>query len=99
MHRTFRPKGTSVKAVQLTLETADYAADWCAGKKTQDNSPQLDFTEDNLRVMVPTLNGVETAIHGDYIVRVNGQGFRVMKAEEFEDRYEPVRNSPTRSES
>lgn len=97
MERTFRPKGTSVKAVQVTLETADYAADWCAGQKTQDNAPQVDFTDDNLRVKVPTLNGVAVAKCGDYIVRVKGEGFKVMDPGEFEHRYEPVRN--TRSDA
>lgn len=94
MERTFRPKGTSVKAVQLEGEAAiDYAIEWCAGQK----SSTSDGITSELAVKVPTLEGVKLAVVGDYVVRVKGAGFKVMSAEEFEDRFEPVRT--TRSEA
>ena len=95
MHKTFRPKGTSVKAIQVAGEEAfKYAVDWCAGQETT-TSPEGNVPVPAIKV--PTLEGVKLALVGDYIVRVNGQGFKVMSAEEFEDRYEPVRT--TRSEN
>lgn len=86
MERTFRPKGTSVKAVQVTDETIDYAVEWCAGGKSHTDDSEL-------VVLVPTLNGVKNANNGDYVVRIKGEGFKVMTAEDFEDRYEPVRTT------
>lgn len=86
MERTFRPKGTSVKAVQVSPDTIEYAAEWCAGAKVDANG-----------FKVPTLDGVVQATMGDYIVRAKFEGFKVMSAKEFEDRYEPVRT--TRSEA
>lgn len=86
MERTFRPKGTSVKAVRVSSDTIEYAAEWCAGAKVDADG-----------FKVPTLDGVVQATMGDYVVRVKGEGFKVMPAKEFEDRYEPVRT--TRSDS
>lgn len=86
MQRTFRPKGSSIKADQLTPETADSIADWCTGKKT--------MTEDNkVQVQVPTWDGFFPLKEGDYLVRTVDRGFRIMAAEDFEDRYEPVRTT------
>jgi hypothetical protein len=92
MERTFRPKGTSVKAVQVNVETIDYAADWCSGVKDTAGDA-LDASVDHPIVKVPTLEGVKLAKMGDYIVRVKGEGFKVMSGREFEDRYEPVRTT------
>lgn len=90
MERTFRPKGSSIKAIQITPETIDYAADWCFGMKAVENGVDL--------VKVPSFAGTPIVVSmGEYLVRIKGQGFRVMSQEEFEERYEPVKN--TRSDA
>lgn len=90
MHRTFRPKGSSVKADQLTKETADSIASWCTGKKTVTEN-------DKVEVLVPTWDGLVPLKETQYIVRTTDRGFRIMDAEEFETYYEPVKT--TRSDS
>lgn len=86
MERTFRPKGSSVKAVQVTDETIDYIADWCFGQKSEDEVGPI--------VRIPSFTGEPVfARMGDYLVLVKGEGFRVMHEKEFEDRYEPVRTA------
>lgn len=90
MERTFRPKGSNIKAVQINADSVDYAVDWCFGKKIQ--------LEGKPAVHVPSFD--EDALFaemGDYLILVKGQGFRVLKAGEFEDRYEPVKT--TRSDT
>lgn len=82
MERSFRPKGGTVKALPLSPETADYAANWCAGKK--------DELDGRVVVRVPTLDGPIIGEMDEYLVRTN-DGFKVMTAAEFDERFEAVR--------
>jgi hypothetical protein len=90
MERTFRPKGSSVKAIQISASTIDYAANLCFGQKADDNGVQT--------LRLPSFDGVPRVANiGDYVVITKGQGVRVMPADEFEERYELVKN--TRSDT
>jgi hypothetical protein len=84
MHRTYRPKGSSVKALLLQGEEAfNYAATWCHGVVVDGEKKLL---------KIPTLDGVKEASSGEYVV-LTSKGFKVMSKDEFEDRYDPVRNT------
>jgi hypothetical protein len=82
--RTYRPKGTSTKAILFTKVDAEEARDWCNGKlvKGDDNYWKL---------LVPTFEGIIEVEEGDYLYFVKNAGFARLTQEVFEDRFEPTR--------
>jgi hypothetical protein len=86
--RTYRPKGTSAKAIQFTKEEAEEARDWCNGRLVE--------VEGNWILLVATFDGVLEVKEGDYLYFVKNEGFASLSQKEFEARFEPIR--VTRSE-
>ena len=86
--KTYRPRVSSVQAIQVTPESAQEAATWCAGKLIDEKSP-FDETVIQPGINVPTLSGVKRASQGDYILKnLDGGGFQVMNETLFEQNYE-----------
>lgn len=86
--RTYRPKGSSTKAIRFTVEEAEEARSWCSGRLRQDGS--------GIFLAVPTMDGVVLLKEGDYLCHTKEDGFRIETREDFEKHFELVR---TRSES
>jgi hypothetical protein len=90
--RTYRPKGTSTKAILFTKVDAEEARDWCNGKlvKGDDNYWKL---------LVPTFEGILEVEEGDYLYFVKNEGFSRLTQEVFEERFEPTRAPVMRGEA
>lgn len=83
--RTYRPKASSTKAIQFTVEEAEEARSWCSGRLRQDGS--------GVSLLVPTLDGVMELKENDYLCWTKDSGFRIETRENFENMYEAVRRS------
>lgn len=92
MYKTYRPKGSRVKAVQVTPETASQIASDFMGRvvsENSDSSGQVRF----IGVDIPTLDGVKSAPMGGWVVRTDNNALKIMTTEEFDDTYEPVKTT------
>ena len=79
----------SVEAIQLSVETAERAAVWTGGRIVEEIDP-INSTKRFVALNIPTLEGVQRASDGDYVVRSLGGEFSVMRAREFERKYELI---------
>lgn len=93
MPRQYRLIPVSVEAIQLTPESVQRAAQWCGGVEVEEIHP-TDSSKRFVALNIPTLEGVQRASEGDYIVKelslVAKGRIRVMRAREFESKYEPI---------
>lgn len=92
-YRTYRPKGSNVKAIKVTKETAQFVASWCHGILERIPDALSNYEDDAITVRVPSLEGVKIVTEGEYLVLTTNNGFVVMNEAEFEDRYEPVKSA------
>ena len=87
----YRKKPVVIEAMQITKETESAVATWSGGEVYA--SPVLEPSYRNPSGeywQIKTLEGVMTAIAGDFIIRgVNGE-FYPCKPDIFEKKYEPV---------
>lgn len=87
----YRKKPVEIEAIQISLSTEHEISKWSEGKVYP--SPILEPTEDNPKGcywQIKTLEGVMTAIPGDYIIKgVKGE-FYPCKPEIFELTYDKI---------
>jgi hypothetical protein len=84
---TFRKRPVKIEARELTVDTADQVARWCAGRVEREAKPS-DITDVRTIVRIPTLEGVMTATLGDWVIRgVQGE-FYPCKPNIFTTTYE-----------
>jgi hypothetical protein len=91
MYKTYRPKGSSVKALQITEDSAEFAATWCHGRVVRKTERQPDGSSTVEHVMFPTLDGVKKAKLSDYLILSKDNGFVTMADVEFNTHYEAAR--------
>lgn len=91
MFKTYRPKGSSVKALQITEESADFAATWCHGRVARTSERRPDGKSTVEHVVFPTLDGIKEAKLGDYLILSKDNGFMTMPENEFTAHYEAAR--------
>lgn len=96
MYKTYRPKGSRVKAVQVTMETMQPIASEFMGRvRVEDSDSSGQITHKG--VDIPTLDGVKNAPMLSWVVRTDAGALKIMSTEEFEETYEPVKAPGTRS--
>lgn len=83
----YRRKPTEVHAAKLTSSNVTELAAWCGGRAIEDFDA---LTRDGrqIGINVPTLDGVERASEGDYIVRDEDGRFGVAPALLFLSEFE-----------
>lgn len=85
----YRKKPVEVEAVQLTNNTTpDKVAYWCGGRVVP--HPEKNYTGGPLVIEIDTLEGTMRAEPGDWIIKGVAGEFYPIKAEIFEETYEPV---------
>ena len=91
MVKKYRKKPVCIEAAEITVKTEQGVRNWSEGKVYP--SPVLEPTEDNpsgVYWQIDTLEGVMTAISGDFIIKgINGE-FYPRKPDIFEKTYELV---------
>lgn len=82
---SYRPKGSTIKAIQFNEEDPEEVRTWCNGRVvgSSDDKP--------VYMLVPTLNGVLELYSGNYLCWNKADGFYILTSDEFESRFEPVR--------
>lgn len=88
--RSWKPKGSTVKAFKWNLDELNAISAWCNGLAIKH-----DILENSV-VKIPTLDGILELHQNQYLCRNEARGFFVIDAEAFEISYEPVKGS-TRS--
>jgi len=87
----YRKKPIVIEAMQITEQSEFYIGQWSNGKVY--SSPVLEPTERNplgVYWQIDTLEGVMTAISGDWIIRGISGEFYPCKPDIFEKTYEKV---------
>lgn len=78
----------AVEAIQITPDSVHRAALWCGGRETEEIDDETG--ERTVGLNVPTLEGVDRASHGWYVVKdVNGE-FKVKSPGQFEREYRAI---------
>ena len=75
-----------VEAVKLTADNVAVVAGWCGGRQVS----EIDMFDKNtvfVAINIPTLNGVERASEGQYVLKDSDGVVSVMCSEEFEHKY------------
>lgn len=92
MVKKYRKKPVIIEACQITTKTELEIKNWSDGKVY--SSPVLEPSDDNpsgIYWQIDTLEGVMTAISGDYIIKgVKGE-FYPCKPDIFKATYEPIK--------
>lgn len=89
MPKQYRLIPFAVEAIQLRPDTVKKAAVWCGGIEVEEIDAH-DSTKKFVALNIPTINGVVRASEGDYIIKELAGTVSVMKARDFESRYELV---------
>lgn len=85
MSEKYTSRRREVEAVQVSWATADDIAQWCGGRVvTEKGFNNLEIPGINF----PTLNGVDRASEGDYVVRNSSGTFQKMSRFAFESEFE-----------
>jgi len=79
----------SIEAAQLSVDTAERISVWSGGRIVEEIDP-VNSTKRFVAMNIPTLEGVKRASEGDYVVRSLSGEFDVMRAREFERKYEII---------
>lgn len=82
----------TVRAVQVTPDTIDWAASWCKGLTAKEFDP-LNRIENIIGVNVFTQHGVKLAHWGHYIVKKMNGEFKVYDQGTFERKYALIANA------
>jgi hypothetical protein len=87
MPKTYRVIMYTVQAIQVLPADVDRAALWCGGVKIEEYDA-VDSSRKFVALNIPTINGVERASEGDYVMKTRDGGFRAVPKREFESKYE-----------
>lgn len=85
----YRKKPVVVNALELTKENVEQLALSCAGMIVEEID-SLDPTIRFVGINVPTVNGVQRASEGDYIVQGSKGEFYIYKPEYFKTKFEMI---------
>ncbi len=89
----YRKKPIVIEAVQLRWDNWNEMCDFAGVGKLEDGKPEGEMYKDGITMMlnIPTLEGIMTAMEGDFIVRgIQGELYPV-KSDIFEQTYELVK--------
>jgi hypothetical protein len=89
MPKEYKIKMFSVQAEQLTPQTVNEIASWVGGRPVTEYDAE-DMAQRFVALNVPTMRGVERAQQGDYVIKTAEGQIGVMKAHEFEQRFEQI---------
>jgi hypothetical protein len=89
MVRTYSRKAKHLEAVQLTKDNLYEVASWCGGKVVETQGDQRDTSDVYIQLIVPNVDGNDTATLGTFITRDLSDGrFYVKGANFFLEEYD-----------
>lgn len=83
----YRTKSIPVEAMQLNPENLVQVWRWTGTASTL-------YSEKECFILLDTVDGISKAVEGDYVVKMRGRLFDVVKPEIFESVYEKVDDEP-----
>lgn len=82
--RSYKPKGSTVRAIQFAYSNAEEVHDWVVGSR-------LFESEGKTCLQFPTFGGIVEVIASNWVVWTKDDGFSMMTDAEFTSQYEPMR--------
>ena len=87
MPKEYRRKPDTVLAGRLSKDNVEHVAVWCGGKQIEEINP-TDSSDRYVALNVPTMNGIERASEGDFIIKNSRGEISVQQAGSFLYEYE-----------